>query len=56
MLTKGFQEDAIVPVLIGAADKDGGVMRLMKILRHETAEPATTAKRASTSPPTATSP
>lgn len=45
VLTKGFQEDAIVPVLLGSADKDGGVLRLMKILRHETAEPQVTAKR-----------
>lgn len=45
VLTKGFQEDLIVPVLLGSADKDGGVLRLMKILRHETAEPNVTAKR-----------
>jgi len=45
VLTKGLQEDKIVPVLLGSADKDGGVLRLMKILRHETAEPAYTAKR-----------
>jgi elongation factor G len=45
VLTKGFQEDLIVPVLLGSADKDGGVLRLMKILRHETAEPTYTAKR-----------
>ncbi|HWQ10334.1 MAG TPA: elongation factor G, partial [Holophaga sp.] len=45
VLTKGFQEDQIVPVLIGSADKDGGVLRLLKILRHETAEPKVTAKR-----------
>ncbi len=45
VLTKGFQEDLIVPVLIGSAEKDGGVLRLLKILRHEVAEPAYTAKR-----------
>ncbi len=55
VLTKGFQEDQIVPVLLGSADKDGGVLRLMKILRHETAEPSTTAN-ASTSPRRAPSP
>lgn len=45
VLTKGLQEDKIVPVLLGSADKDGGILRLMKILRHETAEPTYTAKR-----------
>jgi len=45
VLTKGFQEDQIVPVLLGSADKDGGVLRLMKILRHEAAEPTYTAQR-----------
>ena len=45
VLTKGLQQDLIVPVLLGSAEKDGGVLRLMKILRHETAEPSYTAKR-----------
>ena len=44
-LTKGFREDQIVPVLLGSADKDLGVRRLLKQLRHEAPEPRETAKR-----------
>ena len=44
-LTKGFRGDQIVPVLLGSADKDLGVRRLLKLLRHEGPEPADTAKR-----------
>jgi elongation factor G len=44
-LTKGFQSDQIVPVLLGSADKDLGVHRLLKQLRHEAPEVKETAKR-----------
>jgi len=44
-LTKGFRGDQIVPVLLGSADKDLGVRRLLKLLRHEGPEPADTARR-----------
>lgn len=44
-LTKGFREDQIVPVLLGSADKDLGVRRLLKQLRHEAPEAKDTARR-----------
>jgi len=44
-LTKGFRADQIVPVLLGSADKDLGVRRLLKQLRHEAPEAKDTAKR-----------
>ena len=44
-LTKGFRTDQIVPVLLGSADKDLGVRRLLKQLRHEAPEPKDTARR-----------
>ena len=44
-LTKDLQEDLIVPVLIGAAEHDHGVRRLLKLLRHEVPEPTVTAER-----------
>jgi elongation factor G len=44
-LTKDLQEDLIVPVLIGAADHEHGVRRLMKLLRHEVPTAAQTASR-----------
>ena len=44
-LTKGFRSDQIVPVLLGSADKDLGVRRLLKLLRHEAPEPKDTARR-----------
>ena len=44
-LTKDFQEDLIVPVLIGAAEHEHGVRRLMKALRHEVPTAAKTAER-----------
>ncbi len=44
-LTKDLQEDLIVPVLIGAAEHEHGVRRLMKALRHEVPSPALTADR-----------
>jgi len=34
-LTRDFQEGLIVPVLLGAAETDQGVRRLLKALRHE---------------------
>ena len=40
-LTKGFRGDQIVPVLLGSADKDLGVRRLLKLLRHEAPEAGT---------------
>lgn len=43
--TQAFQADQIVPVLFGSADKDGGIHRLLKLLRHETPEPKVTAAR-----------
>ena len=36
-LKKGLQQDRIVPVLLGAAETNNGVTRLLKALRHETA-------------------
>ena len=44
-LTKDLHEDLIVPVLIGAADHEHGVRRLMKALRHEVPSAAKTAER-----------
>jgi len=46
-LTKDLQEDLIVPVLIGAAEHEHGVRRLMKALRHEVPSAAKTAERLS---------
>lgn len=37
-LTENLQADRIVPVFLGAAERDNGVRRLLKALRHETAE------------------
>ncbi len=34
-LTKDFQNGEIIPVLLGAAEQDGGLFRLLKALRHE---------------------
>jgi elongation factor G len=44
-LTKDLAEDLIVPVLIGAAEHQHGVMRLLKALRHEVPTAAETAER-----------
>jgi elongation factor G len=44
-LTKDLQEDLIVPVLIGAAEHEHGVRRLLKALRHEVPMPDVTAAR-----------
>ncbi|HVO13561.1 MAG TPA: elongation factor G [Alphaproteobacteria bacterium] len=46
LLTRNLQDDRIVPVFLGAADKEHGVRRLLKALRHEVPEVATTALRA----------
>lgn len=40
-----FGADQIVPVLLGAGDRENGVRRLLKALRHDTPVVATTAKR-----------
>ncbi|MCC7272713.1 MAG: elongation factor G [Alphaproteobacteria bacterium] len=44
-LTKDLERDLIVPVFLGAAERDHGVRRLLKALRHEVPEPARTADR-----------
>ena len=44
-LTRTVQEDKLVPVLLGAAERDHGVRRLLKALRHEAPEPAATLAR-----------
>jgi len=44
-LSKDLAGDLIVPVFLGAADRDHGVRRLLKALRHEVPGPAETAKR-----------
>jgi elongation factor G len=49
-LAKGFMEGEIVPVLFGAAEKNGGSLRLLKVLRHETPEFAETMKRNNIAP------
>ncbi|MCE1229510.1 MAG: elongation factor G [Firmicutes bacterium] len=41
----GFQEGKLVPVLFGSAEKDGGVRRILKLLRHEAPEHHVTVKR-----------
>lgn len=44
-LTKDLADDLIVPVLLGAAEKDAGIHRLLKALRHEAPGPEATAQR-----------
>ncbi len=44
-LAKDLAEDLIVPVLLGAGEKDHGVRRLLKALRHDVPGPAQTARR-----------
>jgi elongation factor G len=44
-LTQNLRRDLIVPVFLGVAAQDHGVRRLLKALRHETPEVATTAAR-----------
>ncbi len=43
-LSKDLSEDLIAPVFLGAADRMGGVHRLLKALRHETPGAARAAK------------
>src|SRR6185295_15703324 len=45
LLAKDLADDLIVPVLLGAAEADGGARRLLKALRHETPGPEVLAKR-----------
>ena len=44
-ITKDLQENLIVPVFFGSAEQDSGVRRLMKSLRHDAPDVATTAER-----------
>lgn len=44
-LTKDLRDNLIVPVVLGAAVRDHGVRRLLKLLRHEVPDAAATAAR-----------
>ena len=44
-LVEEMRQGQVVPVLIGAAEQENGVMRLLKVLRHEGPAIKTTAKR-----------
>lgn len=44
-LAKDLAADLIVPVLLGEAERDGGVRRLLKALRHEVPGPEALAQR-----------
>ena len=44
-LAKELTDGEVVPVLIGSAENDGGIRRLLKALRHEVPEVSITAKR-----------
>ena len=44
-LGKELRDGLVCPVLMGAASRTNGVLRLMKALRHETPDIATTVKR-----------
>src|SRR5262249_55260468 len=44
-LSKDLAEDLIVPVMLGAAEKDSGVHRLLKALRHDVPGPEVAAQR-----------
>ncbi len=44
-LTKDLAGDLIVPVFLGSADRDHGVRRLLKALRHEVPGPEATSQR-----------
>ena len=44
-LTQALQGDLLVPVVIGAGENDHGVLRLLKMLRHEAPDHAQTAAR-----------
>ena len=45
-LSKEFQQGQIVPVILGAAEHENGVRRLLKLLRHEVPAAAVAAARA----------
>ncbi len=49
-LTDNLQATNIVSVLLGAAERDNGVQRLLKALRHETPAHADAAERAGADP------
>jgi elongation factor G len=44
-IAKGLADDLIVPILLGSAERDHGVRRLLKALRHDVPGPALTARR-----------
>ena len=44
-ISLALQQDLVVPVLLGAAEKDHGVLRLLKALRHDAPGVAQTAAR-----------
>jgi elongation factor G len=45
LLSRELAEDLIVPVLLGAAEQDAGVHRLLKALRHDVPGPEAAARR-----------
>lgn len=49
-LTETLRSDQVVPVLIGSANNDAGVRRLMKLLRHETPDQQAAAMRCEVEP------
>ncbi|MCC7045814.1 MAG: elongation factor G [Alphaproteobacteria bacterium] len=49
-LSSNLAEDRIVPVFLGAAERDHGVRRLLKALRHEVPDIAATAARLGVKP------
>ena len=44
-LSRDLQQGLIVPVFFGSAEKDNGIRRVMKALRHESPEVSATAER-----------
>ena len=44
-LAKELSEGLVVPALMGSAERDNGIRRLLKALRHETPEVSATARR-----------
>jgi elongation factor G len=44
-LSKELAEGLVVPALLGSAEKDNGIRRLLKALRHEVPEASVTARR-----------
>lgn len=51
-IARDLSEDLIVPVLLGAAERDHGVRRLLKALRHDVPGPAATSARFGVTPDT----